>query len=101
MATSTPSRILLPDQLLKPVQVEFEAESLTSDGGAPLLGALDESVGLTALLAEHLVDERDPARVKHDQQTLLRQRVFGLTLGYEDCNDAFSGAEIPPPVDRA
>ena len=51
MATSTPSRILFPDQLLKPVQVEFEAESLTSDGGAPLLGALDESVGLTALLA--------------------------------------------------
>lgn len=90
MATSTPPPVLFPGQLLKPVQVEFEAESLTSDGGAPLLGALDESVGLTALLAEHLVDERDPTRVKHDQQTLLRQRVFGLTLGYEDCNDAFT-----------
>jgi hypothetical protein len=82
-------KVLFPDQLAKPVQVEFDAESLTSDGGAPLLAALNQRVGLTSLLAARLVDRRDSTRVKHGLGTLLEQRIFGLALGYEDCNDAF------------
>lgn len=83
-------RVLFRDQFQKPVQIEVDAESLTSDGGAPLLASLDQGVGLTALLARELVDRRDAARVTHDLQSLLKQRVFGLALGYEDCNDALA-----------
>lgn len=33
-------------------------------------------------------DGRDRRFVTHDQVVLLRQRIFGIALGYEDCNDA-------------
>jgi hypothetical protein len=32
-------------------------------------------------------DARDPARITHPVATLVRQRVYGLALGYEDLND--------------
>jgi hypothetical protein len=38
-------------------------------------------------LASCLTDPRDPAKVVHEQKTMLAQRVFGLALGYEDLND--------------
>jgi len=34
-----------------------------------------------------LYDPRDRARTEHDFLMLLRQRVFALVAGYEDCND--------------
>lgn len=37
--------------------------------------------------AECFSDYRDPGRVEHTIEELLRQRVFGLALGYEDLND--------------
>ena len=32
-------------------------------------------------------DRRDPRYVEHQVETLVGQRIFGLTLGYEDLND--------------
>ena len=34
-----------------------------------------------------LPDARDPGLITHSQLSLLRQRVYGLALGYEDLND--------------
>ncbi len=83
-----PSPVLFPDQLSKPLYVQFDTEALTSDGGAVLLGALDRGIGLTRAVLPTLLDPRDPARIIHSQLDMLRQRVFGLSLGYEDCNDS-------------
>ena len=88
MVQATSSRILFPDQLSKPTSVAFDTEALTSDGGVVLLGALDQGVGLTKSVLSHFVDERDPARVLHSTHDLIRQRVYGLALGYKDCNDS-------------
>ena len=44
-------------------------------------------MGLTADLAECIADPRDPAKTTQDLKTLLRQRIFGMALGYEDLND--------------
>jgi hypothetical protein len=30
---------------------------------------------------------RDPGLIEHDVTALVRQRVYGLALGYEDLND--------------
>jgi hypothetical protein len=35
-----------------------------------------------------LEDHRHPGKVAYELLTLLRQRVYGICAGYEDCNDA-------------
>ena len=71
-----------------PVQVTFDAPETSSDGGALLLRLVDEQLKLTARLAPLIPDLRDPARIKHSRLEQLRQRVYQIALGYEDCNDA-------------
>jgi hypothetical protein len=66
---------------------DFDGGRLTSDGGGLLLREADHRLGLTKRLADCLVDPRDPARVIHDQRTMLAQRIHGIALGYEDLND--------------
>ena len=38
-------------------------------------------------LAACFTDHRDPSRVEHTVEAMLRQRVFAICLGYEDVND--------------
>ena len=72
----------------KPVVVSANGGALTSDAGALLLRQLDERVGLTRRLAECLADRRERGKVRHEVLALLRQRIYQIALGYEDCNDA-------------
>ncbi len=80
--------VLFPDLLERPVHAAFDEPDTTSDGGALSLKALDDQVGLTALLAGAIIDRRKPGKVRHAMEELVRQRVFGLACGYEDANDA-------------
>jgi hypothetical protein len=73
---------------------EIEAPEISSDGGAILLRQIDERLGLTAGFAACLPDDRDPSRVIHHCHEQSRQRIFQVTLGYEDANDAHSFAGI-------
>ncbi len=84
----TPECVLFPELFRRPVMVRFDEPSMTSDGGLPLLKAVDEKLGLTQQVAQFLPDSRDPSRVEHDILAMLRQRVYGLAAGYADCNDA-------------
>jgi len=72
----------------KPVVVRADGGALTSDAGALLLHQLDDRLGLTRQLGGCLVDRRQPAKVRHQLLALLRQRIYQIALGYEDCNDA-------------
>lgn len=78
----------IPSLLSKPVVVEFTAPEASSDTGMLLLGRLDRRLGLSDGLAGCLHDGRDPSKVRHELRTLLRQRVYQISAGYEDCNDA-------------
>lgn len=69
------------------VVADFDGGRLTSDGGGLLLREADHALRLTQRLAACLTDPRDPAKVVHEQQTLLAQRIHGIALGYEDLND--------------
>jgi len=80
---------------LRRVDVSFDAPEVSSDGGALLLRAVDEEVGLTAAFAAALRDRRDPTKVVHEALDLCRQRIYGIALGYEDCNDARTLAGDP------
>lgn len=72
----------------KPIDVVFDGESQSSEGGLVLLRAVDEGIGLTQALAACLKDRRDPGKVAHQIGEIFRQRVFGIAAGYPDGNDA-------------
>ncbi len=80
-------RLLFPELTTRPVVVDFEAGHVSSDGGSVLLGRLDRSYGYTQRFARCFQDYRDPDLIEHELLELLRQRVYGLALGYEDLND--------------
>ena len=69
------------------VQADFSGGALSTDAGALLLRQVDINLGLTAELACCFYDARNQDWVDHSVQELLRQRLFGLALGYEDIND--------------
>jgi len=69
------------------IEGSFTGGDVSSDGGVLLLRQADRRLGLTAALDRVLPDPRNPHYIIHDQVALLRQRVYGLALGYEDLND--------------
>lgn len=69
------------------VQAEFDGGHLSSDGGIVLLRELDRRLCITQRLLHCFSDHRDPELVEHKAVELLRQRIYGLALGYEDLND--------------
>ena len=87
MADPTRQSVLFPALLGKPVHIVFDEPLVTSDGGALLVKAIDENLGLTASLMGELLDRRQATKVQHSLLDLCRQRVFGLVCGYADVND--------------
>ena len=81
-------RLLFSDLIPKKLVVQFDTPLASSDGGAPLLKACDQLLGLTAALVACLPDARLGSRIRHSCTDLLRQRVFSIALGYFDCNDS-------------
>jgi len=69
------------------VEANFDGGDVSSDGGLPLLRKLERRLGLLGAVAKVLADPRDPERIEHTLESMLRQRVFGLVQGYEDLND--------------
>ncbi len=69
------------------VQADFSGGTLSTDAGALLLRQVDINLGLTAELAQCFYDQRNPVWVDHSVPELVRQRIFGTALGYEDIND--------------
>jgi len=65
----------------------FDGGDITSDGGALALQKLEVRTGILRRFAACFTDFRRPDRIEHPLLDLIRQRVFGLALGYEDLND--------------
>tara|TARA_R110002095_G_scaffold127439_1_gene110514 strand:+ start:62 stop:1435 length:1374 start_codon:yes stop_codon:yes gene_type:complete len=79
----------------KSVLAKFDQEHSSSDGGALLLKAVDEDLGLSRRLAGCLEDRRQAGKIQHELEELLRQRMFGIACGYADANDAARIADDP------
>ncbi len=80
--------LLFPELISgKTVTVDFKGGQISSDGGSVLLGRLDRSFGFLKRFARCFTDHRNEDYVEHPVLDLLRQRVYGLALGYEDLND--------------
>ena len=66
---------------------KFDGGAISSDGGALLLSEVEAKTRIVDRLAGLFVDHRKPDLIEHSVRELIRQRVFGLVLGYEDLND--------------
>lgn len=88
MSTRCASRVgqvcfdFMPD---RSVVLRPSAGALTSDAGLLAVRQFDERVGWTARFAACLDDRRDTPT--HSLLSMIRQRVYGILAGYEDCND--------------
>ena len=66
---------------------DFDGGHLTSDGGVLALHQVDQKLQILRRFADCFLDAREVGRIEHSVEELLRQRIFGLALGYEDLND--------------
>lgn len=69
------------------LEAEFSGGEISSNGGVALLRQVDQRLGLSAAMAHAMGDPRRQASCRHRLDTLLRQRVYAIALGYEDVND--------------
>ena len=65
----------------------FNGGEISSDGGGLLLREVEQRTHILRRLSACFTDHRDPTRIEHELETLIKQRVFGLALGYEDLVD--------------
>jgi hypothetical protein len=66
----------------------FDGGKISSDAGGLLLREVESRFDILKRLAKDCFrDYRDKDRIEHSVESLLKQRVFGIALGYEDVND--------------
>lgn len=69
------------------VVASFDGGTISSDGGGVLLGEVERRRRLASRFASCFTDYRCEPWVEHSVEELVRQRVLGVALGYEDLND--------------
>lgn len=65
----------------------FDADKVSSDGGAVLLREAEHRFRVIRGLSECFTDHRDPRYVTHSLFSMVAQRVLAICCGYEDLND--------------
>ena len=70
----------LPGLCRRKIEGNFAGGNLSSDGGLVLLRQVDRFMGLTKQLAKRLPDRRDPDKIEHSLQSLLRRRIYAIDL---------------------
>ena len=76
------------------LRIEFQGSRVTSDGGLLLVRELDERLGFSGLIAQHLTDPRGK-NTQFPLTDLVRQSIYRRLAGYEDVNDAEPLAHDP------
>jgi hypothetical protein len=87
MANCSTSEGAFPRVKGRRVEWSFGGGDISSDGGSLLVSAIDRRLGLTRAAARVIQDGRQTGKVVHSKIEMLRQRVYGLALGYDDLND--------------
>lgn len=70
------------------IQIDFQGARISSDAGVLMLREIDERFHITAPMKDCLDDPRRASHLRHSYVDLIRQRVYQMAAGYEDCNDA-------------
>jgi hypothetical protein len=84
---STQFLFSLSDFNHKAVEVRFNTEQISSDGGLLLINEVENQLQLIDKLSNCINDTRAQGYVKHSVNSMLRQRIMQIAAGYEDGND--------------
>jgi hypothetical protein len=79
--------LLFQDLDSREVVARFDGGTVTSDAGGLLLREIEHKFHFIESFARCFTDHRNPKWTEHTVPELLKQRIFGLCLGYEDLND--------------
>ena len=71
----------------KEINYNFSAEEISTDGAIFLLEKLERKYRLIKNFSSYLPDQRHQSYTDHTIEEMLKQRVFLMVQGYEDCND--------------
>ncbi len=66
---------------------QFDGGKISSDSGGLLLREVEQRMLILKRLADCFTDHRNADLIEHTLESLIKQRVMGLALGYEDLND--------------
>jgi hypothetical protein len=69
------------------VAAQFDGGAISSDGGGLLLRQVERRTRIIQQFAACFTDHRDPDLIEPTVEELIRQRIYGLALGYEDLDD--------------
>ena len=83
MTNGSSTRILFSACRKRGVEADFAGGDVTSNGGVLLLRQVDRRLSLPREVARRLPDDRQRGKVRHGFVDMLRQRVFGIALGYD------------------
>lgn len=78
---------MFPSCKSRKITVNFQGGDITSDAGALLIRQADRKIQLISDIASQISDSRQKNKCTHELVSMIRQRVYGLALGYEDLND--------------
>lgn len=71
-----------------PFSLIFSGAKITSDAEFLLMREVDQRFGIIESGCSQLVDNRSASHKKHTFEQMIRQRVYQMAAGYEDCNEA-------------
>ena len=86
MATQCHNQLTLSFQ--PKIVLDFNGGEITSDSGLLLLRQFDEQLALSKKLRGVFNDWRNADFIEHHTHEMLRQRIYQIAAGYEDCDDA-------------
>ena len=76
-------------------QFDFSASAISSDGAILLSEKVEKKTRLLKDFASLIPDYRNPDYIDYTYEQILRQRVFLMMQGYQDCNDEQKLREDP------
>jgi len=79
--------VIRPD-FNRAIMIAFHGATITSDVGFLLMREMDERFKVISPMGDCLEDMRSSTHSKHSLVQMVRQRVYQIGAGYEDCNDA-------------
>jgi hypothetical protein len=71
-----PTPLAFPPLAQRDVRAAFDGGTISSDGGALLLGLVETKTAILQQFAACFTDHRDPDRIEHPVADLVAQRVY-------------------------
>ena len=85
-------------QFDRSISIDFGGAKMTSDTGFLIMREIDQRFNILNAAASQIDDPRSARHTGHSLLELLRQRVYQVAAGYEDCNEVADHLRVDPAL---